>query len=145
VFRPKKVRLLAVPWGGDAQAALESRSLSHRHQIALVIVRAIDSEQLNLAAIISADGSTLSAPRIDTASGERNDAIPQPARFALDAQDRALVVDGQIVAEMIADRQEHLFTPPRQRGNDLQAAEFTNVTGISHGGFSLETRYPLTL
>jgi hypothetical protein len=41
---------------------------------------------------------------------------------------------------VITDRHEQVFAPPRQRGNNLPAADFSDVTRVPHDDSSSDVR-----
>lgn len=113
------------------QTATTSTCLANWHQVALVVVRAVNAEEINLASIATMFVTGLAA--MNAASLKLNATVFDAPGFALNAVNPRVVLHEQVgPAVTVTERHPNALLLRHERGNDLHRRYFTCASGVSH-------------
>jgi hypothetical protein len=106
--------------------------LVNGHKIDTVRLRAMDGEEVDLALIVATCLRWLAMVSVATARAETNGALTQPTRLALHAGQPLTIVDDEVVASVLAERDQDGVAGRAQRQHHRQGAPVADVFGMIH-------------
>jgi hypothetical protein len=102
------VLALAIAGTLDSQEHLPARGAFRWNQIDAIVVRAIDSKEINLASVVARHGRPSIGPC--AARPELHGPVSHTSCLALDSQKAIFIVDDQVVSLVDSPRQEYRMT-----------------------------------